>query len=340
MKQGLRSTAGPRHRAGKALRPITGLASASLVFFLMIITALVLFSGTRAGAETDASIPAPLAPRALLLDAVSVGDRICAVGERGHVLFSSDNGQNWLQVQVPTRATLTGVTFHDHQLGWAVGHDGVILRTRDGGKNWKKVHYTPDDDRPLLDVWFQDDRRGFAIGAYGLCLRTDDGGNHWQSVKVSDDDWHLNKMALSTDGRRYIAAEAGQIYRSDDNGATWITLPSPYDGSFFGVMPLENGALMVFGLRGHVFRSDDAGAHWQQLPTGTVATLSDGIRLGDGRILLVGLAGTVLVGQEQNTVFRPIPGPGRLGIWAVVETGASGLVYLGERGATPLPLGQ
>jgi photosystem II stability/assembly factor-like uncharacterized protein len=338
MKQGLRSTAGPAHRAGKALRPISRLAPARLVFSLMIITSIALFPGTGIRAETDASIPARLAPRALLLDAVSVGDRICAVGERGHVLFSSDSGQSWQQVQVPTRSTLTGVTFHDHLLGWAVGHDGVILRTRDGGKNWEKVHYTPDDDRPLLDVWFHDASRGFAIGAYGLCLRTGDGGTSWSPVQISEDDWHLHQMARSADGRLYIAAEAGQIYRSDDDGATWMTLPSPYDGSFFGVMPLKKDALMVFGLRGHVFRSDDAGALWRQIPTGTVATLADGIRLADGRILLAGLAGTVLVGDEQATAFGPIPGPGRLGIWAVIETGQPGLVCFGERGATPLAL--
>lgn len=334
MSQGLFSSAGPNPRAGKALprgmRCLPAIAMSLLVF-------LTVFE-VDAGTGNDGSFLAPLASRSLLLDAVKVGKRICAVGERGHLLFSSDDGGTWTQVQTPTRATLTGVTFHNKNLGWAVGHDGVILRTRDGGNRWETVRNTPDEGRPLLDVWFRDDRHGFAIGAYGLCLRTDDGGSYWQEIRISEDDWHLNQMARSTDGRLYIAAEAGQIYRSDDEGATWITLPSPYDGSFFGLLPLENNAMMVFGLRGHVFRSEDDGEHWRQVPTGTVATLADGIRLTDGRILLAGLAGTVLV--EQDMAFKPIPGPGRLGVWAVVETGQSGLICFGERGATRLALGK
>ena len=56
-------------------------------------------------------------------------------------------------------------------------------------------------------------------------------------------DYHLNHIARSGTGRLYIAAEAGTIYRSDDDGQTWISLPSPYHGSFFGTLPLENDSL-------------------------------------------------------------------------------------------------
>ncbi|MCP4657928.1 MAG: hypothetical protein GY856_21175, partial [bacterium] len=92
-------------------------------------------SGATAAAEEPAepehSVPAPLAWRSLLLDGVAVGGLMVAVGERGHVLLSTDQGTKWHQAEVPTRATLTGVYFHDERNGWAVGHDAVILRTRD-----------------------------------------------------------------------------------------------------------------------------------------------------------------------------------------------------------------
>jgi photosystem II stability/assembly factor-like uncharacterized protein len=316
---------GPRIRAGK-----------TFPFFLTII--VILLMAGNAGSETDSSVMAPLAPKSLLLDAVSKDGQIFAVGERGHVLISSDKGMNWRQVQVPTRETLTGVFFLDNRLGWAVGHDAVILRTRDGGEHWEKVYEAPEDDRPLFDVWFRDDRLGFAIGAYGLCLRTLDGGDRWEPVLVSEEEWHLYDMTRSANGHLYIAAESGQIYRSDDNGDSWVTLSSPYDGSFFGVMALEGNTVLIFGLRGHVFRSDDAGASWQRLVTDTAATLADGAKLADGRILLAGLAGTVLVGKAQDTRFETIPGPGRLGIWAVIETVEPGLICFGERGATRLAL--
>ena len=123
----------------------------------------------------------PLAARSLLLDAATAGDRILAVGERGHVLISDDHGQSWIQAKVPTRSTLTAVAAADRQHAWAVGHDGVILHSADGGLSWGCQRFAPEDDRPLLDVWFADRERGLAIGAFGTVLATADGGDSWRA---------------------------------------------------------------------------------------------------------------------------------------------------------------
>ena len=98
--------------------------SSTLLALLLTLT----FTLTSGAAET--SELAPLAPTSLLLAVARVGDRLVAVGDRGHVLLSADQGRNWTQSLTPTRALLTGVSFPDAQHGWAVGHDGVILADR------------------------------------------------------------------------------------------------------------------------------------------------------------------------------------------------------------------
>ena len=207
----------------------------------------------------DPAIRAPLAGRSLLLDAAAADGSFVVVGGRGHILTSTDNGRSWQQNEVPSRGALTGVYFHDRDLGWAVGHDSAILRTADGGTTWELVNWAPEEENPLLDVWFSDADNGFAIGAYGSFYRTSDGGKTWSLEPISEWDFHLNHMATSADGRLYMAAEAGMIYRSDDGGETWTELPSPYEGSFFGTLPLDGDTVLVFGLQGHLFRSEDAG---------------------------------------------------------------------------------
>ena len=154
---------------------------------------------------------------------------------------------------------LTAVTFiDDDQTGFAVGHDSVILRTTDAGDTWERVHWAPEEEAPLFDVWFADASNGVAIGAYGSHFITDDGGDTWIFEPLGDTDWHLHQIAHADDGRLYIAAEAGYIYRSDDGGDTWTELVSPYEGSYFGVLPLGGETVLVFGLRGHLFRSEDS----------------------------------------------------------------------------------
>ena len=300
--------------------------------------------------ETEYSDKAPLAAHSLLLDGVAIEDRIVVVGQWGHILISDDDGQSWHQVDVPTRATLTAIFFFDRKLGWAVGHDAIILRTYDGGETWERVYYAPQEERPLFDVWFRDAEHGFAIGAYGLLLRTTDGGDTWSSSEVGGKDWteasddfgegndfHLNHIARSDTGRLYIAAEAGKIYRSDDDGESWISLPSPYHGSFFGTLPLDNDALLLFGLRGNLYRSENAGESWQRVETSTEAMLTDGMQLEDGTIVVAGLAGTLLVSRDGGRTFTLHQQADRQGLATIVEADDGSLILIGEFGATRLP---
>jgi photosystem II stability/assembly factor-like uncharacterized protein len=302
--------------------------------------------------EIETSLIKPLADRSLLLDGATAGGLMMVVGERGHVLVSRDEGRSWRQVQVPTRSTLTGVFLHDEQLGWVVGHDAVILRTRDGGDSWDRLYWAPELEQPLLDVWFKDAENGFAVGAYGLFLETSDGGDSWneRAIVEEDDqletdpyaftsaaDLHLNQIARAASGRLYIAAEAGGAFRSDDDGATWVALEPPYEGSFFGCLPLAGDTVLLFGLRGHLFRSDDAGETWRQLDTGTVALLTDGVQPSDGPLIITGLAGTLLLSHDGGESFELAQQEDRQGLATALPTSDGGLVLIGEFGVNRLP---
>jgi photosystem II stability/assembly factor-like uncharacterized protein len=252
------------------------------------------------------------------------------------------------------------VYFADDRHGWAVGHDEVILRTEDGGENWLQTHAAPEKEQPLLDVWFRDANQGLAIGAYGTMLASADGGRTWQArtfdpqplvaagpkpkapaAEEEEDEFadatlasdvHLNAIVPAPGGKLYMAGEAGNLYRSDDEGQTWRTLPSPYEGSFFGVLPLDERSLLAFGLRGNLFRSDDQGATWSRLETGTIAMLTDGARVGDAGIVLSGLAGTLLVSSDGGTKFELLQQADRKGNSSVRAIDASHFVVAGEGG--------
>jgi photosystem II stability/assembly factor-like uncharacterized protein len=268
----------------------------------------------REDPAAEPAVIAPLAERSLLLDLAWAGPRVFAVGERGHVLHSGDAGRTWVQSPVPASANLTAVYFADDKHGWAVGHVEAILATSDGGESWRLAHFEPDNPQPLLDVAFADALRGVAVGAYGVIYVTADGGSVWSQVPFEPEalpgaekvaaapdemeadvdlgfEFHLNSIARGGPGRMYIGAEAGRLFRTDDDGAHWRELPSPYDGSFHGVLPLEGDALLAFGLRGNLFRSDDGGATWadraavdeRNAPASTVNP-EDGVGGGDAQV--------------------------------------------------------
>ena len=291
---------------------------------------------TTASAQTPTAdqraVAAARVTQSLFLDGAAIGDRVVVVGERGHILVSRDAGRTWTQAAVPTRTTLTGVSLFDSARGWAVGHDATILRTRDGGFTWETVYAAPEEQRPLLDVWFESAEHGYAIGAYGFFLETRDGGDTWQSRKISDSDYHLNQIAAAPSGRLYIAAEAGTVYRSDDGGDSWKELESPYQGSFFGTLPLDDRRVYLYGLRGNLFYSDDAGESWRPIATRTRNLLTNGIRIDASGALFTGMGGTLLIGEGAGRSVSPFQRSDRLGIAGALDAGDGALVVYGEFG--------
>ncbi len=276
----------------------------------------------------------------LLLDAAHAGRRLVAVGERGTIFVSDDRAASWRHVASGTETTLTAVAFADDRLGLAVGHDALILRSEDGGLSWRKVHDAPKQLRPLLDVAFVAPGRAIAIGAYGAFLESTDGGLSWTAQQIVAEDVHLNALARLSDGSLLVAGEAGTLLRrSSDGGAQWEKLPSPYGGSFFGLLPLEGGTVLAYGMRGKVLRSEDRGSSWQVLAVNGVDSIFGGLLQADGRVLLLGQNGTVLESRDQGRSFVRLSGngsrvlnaalslPGGREVWAF---GEGGVVRLGN----------
>jgi photosystem II stability/assembly factor-like uncharacterized protein len=240
---------------------------------------------------------------------------------------------------------LTAVFFVDSEYGWAVGHDETILNTADGGETWTRSHFAPEAQQPLLDLWFANRVSGIAVGAYGAYFTTNDGGRHWSSAKFSPPpatatpstdeepppDYHLNRI-VGVGNRLYVAAEGGKLYRSDDRGASWRMLPSPYEGSFFGLVPIRGEGLLAFGLRGHLFRSADAGETWTALDSHTTAMLTDGVAMNDLRVVIGGLSGVLLVSADAGETFKLTQQDDRKGIAALLPGPAGTVVVAGEGG--------
>ncbi len=284
----------------------------------------------------------PLASRSLLLDITATDSGYVAVGERGHVLLSSD-GKQWEQPaekSVPTRATLTAVTALGQDL-WAVGHDSVIIHSADGGQHWQRQFFDPEREQPLMDVYFDNPEQGWAMGAYGLLLKTVDGGEHWEEILLSDEfDFHLNGMARLSDGTRIIIAEAGNAWRKRPGDETWSLLELPYPGSMFGVLTLPGDRLVAMGLRGHVLESVDHGETWYQNKTGSLANLFGGSLGPDGSLAIVGAKGTLLLRQADAVDFT-LHEMDELGDLAgVLNLGGGHLIVVGERGVQAINTGK
>jgi len=279
------------------------------------------------------SLPSRLAASSLLLDVTAAGERLVAVGEWGHIVYSDDQGANWTQATVPVDVTLTAISFADEKNGWAVGHDAVILHSADAGQTWTVQSKQPELEQPLFSVYFSDAQNGFAVGAYSLYMTTADGGATWTQKKIGDSDFHMNGIFKAKSGELVIAGEAGHVFRSKDKGENWEILQTPYSGSFWNGLGLADGSLLVFGMRGNIWHSADGGTTWNQVANKSTSSIQSGRILSDGRVVLIGLEGTVQISKDGGKTFVYAPRDDRAAMAALIQT-KDGVVHVfGEEGA-------
>jgi photosystem II stability/assembly factor-like uncharacterized protein len=286
----------------------------------------VLTAAARPGATGTFAEHARLASRSLLLDVAFAGQRLVAVGERGHVLLSDDQGLTWRQAEsVPTGALLTGVRFGNAQEGVAVGHDEVILTTRDAGQTWVLAHFAPESQQPLLDVTCAADGHMTAVGAYGVYFSSRDGGASWSERKFAAVPGHADAghepAAGSVGGR---AAAAGAVSRrpaADGGGRD----PSAAAVGPAGAVGRESAAddvgrdfhlnkiaaaspatLYIAAEGGHLYRSGDGGETWHELLSPYDGSFFGVKPLGGDVVLAYGLRGNLFRSEDAGVTWRKV----------------------------------
>ena len=318
------------------------------------------------------AVPTRLATSTQLSGIGLAGKRMVAVGIRGLVITSDDDGATWVQRPAPVSSDLLAVHFPTPAHGWVVGHDGVVLHSADGGASWTKqldgrqtaamlkahfgklaaggdatagrlleetkLSYESGPEQALLDVWFEDARRGFVVGSFGTLLGTTDGGKTWQSwvEKVdSEEALHLNAIR-AVGGQLYVASERGIVFRLDRARERFIATNTGYTGSFF-TLAAAGDAVLAGGLRGTLYRSGDAGASWQKVESGQAASVTGAAVTSGRRVVLVGQNGSLLLSENGGASFavRRVPRPAVLS--GVVER-AGRVVVVGFNGVQQVPL--
>lgn len=316
------------------------------------------------------AVAASWASRALMLSVARASSGLVAVGEHGFVLLSGDEGRSWTQVpDVPTSVTLTRVRFASATAGWAVGHMGVVLHTVDAGRHWTRVSdgaasarlalqraeamapavaYPSGDaealratarqlvgdgpDKPLLALLASKPGSMLALGAFGTGLRM--AGEPAQPASLIDrlanpGALHVYGLAESA-GAVYAVGEQGLLLKAQDGGP-FSTLSAPYKGTYFGVLALPEGELLVYGLRGTILRSTDAGKSWVQVDCGSQQSITSAVVLADGTVLLGSQGGQLLRSSDRGRSFS-LSGQAPQPVADLLQAADGAIVVAGPRG--------
>lgn len=352
-----------------------GRVSVGIEFRLFVLLVLFMMSLTGFAFESPLSMPAIQSIKAAkspLTAIARAGDRLVAVGQRGHILVSEDAGKSWSQASVPVSSDLVAVSFASSSHGWAVGHGGVVLKTEDGGLSWavqldghqsselildyyaqrigderypdasllierEKVLVEFGGTQALMDVYFENEQVGYVVGVFNRLLKTVNGGETWEPwVHRIDNPYELHFYSINAgkDGL-YITGEQGMVWRLEEDNQQFVSVATPYDGTLFG-SAIGSDELVVFGMRGSAFLSMDQGQNWTRLEVDSVAGITDGMIFDNGAIALVNLAGELLISSDSGSSFTAQAIIEPMPFYGLAQISSSHLALVGAEGVQQL----
>jgi hypothetical protein len=142
-----------------------------------------------------------------------------------------------------------------------------------------------------------EDGGSWYVGISGANVQRTQDGVNWSSVQVSAG-ISLSELGYG-DGVWLAVDSANKVYRSIDNGASWITA---------GTMPgagrslLKSGGVWL-GLNGTtIYRSVDNGTTWSSVATGATQSLYD-MAAGAGVIVAVGAGGEIVGSTNEGITW-------------------------------------
>ena len=250
---------------------------------MLIVCWLVLSAGGVGAGPAYAPIM-PRAAQSLLLDIAQAGSRLVAVGERGHILYSDDDGQSWRQARVPTTQMLTSVCFINPGHGWAAGHDGIILVTDDGGETWRvqrngiaAQEQTNLEKREAALAEVQRLERAAAAASpdeqAALEVALEDASLDLEDAELALEEppfaSPLMDIWFQDQDRGWAVGAFGELLTTTDGGRRWVSNPTavtnPEELHLNTVTGDGAGRVFIAGEEGLMFRSLDGGRHWERL---------------------------------------------------------------------------
>lgn len=305
----------------------TVLKSASQLISASALSAVIGLTATTAHAQWQDPLDTPAmstvkAHESLLLDITLVGERLVAVGERGHIIFSDDDGRTWRQAKVPVITALTAVYFVNENTGWAVGHDAVVLNTKDGGLTWTKQfdgfranEMVLNAAKSTKEFYEHELSKALVLGSDArISLAEENLENATYALEDAQIDFEdrstkpLLDLWFKNEKEGLVIGAYGMIFKTLDGGNTWLSWSSHVENPdrfhLNSITQIDENRLMIVGEAGLMLRTQDAGETWTQMLSPYDGSFFGVMNLSNDIQLAFGLRGNLARSDNFGSSWR------------------------------------
>jgi photosystem II stability/assembly factor-like uncharacterized protein len=219
-------------------------------------------------------------------------------GTLGRVYRSADGGQDWDTVYVVQPPTFVqALAFSPTSTVFAGTHyHGGLFRSTNNGTTWTLANSGMTD--PSIQAFTISSNGNVLAGTFNGVYSSTDEGSTWVPANAGLTNLAVWSLTTDPESRVYAGTYSGGVFRSTDNGASWIL-------AGFSSLPLVTSVafgqgVLFAGTNGDkLFRSTNLGNMWSRINNFPDTLV---------RAIAANSLGTVFVGTESHGVYRSSDG--------------------------------
>lgn len=197
---------------------------------------------------------------------------------------TTNGGLSWTAQTLSTLSWMDGLDCKDAAICWAAGRYGAILLTTDGGASWYGGNNVPGYGGFLMSAqWTGVGNTVLIGGGCSRILRSENGVDFY--LIEAGGCYDQTDFACPVAGSCYSAAGGPAVYRTTDNGLTWLQRSTGETSAYYqGVACTSANTCWVAGANGLINYTTNGGQNWQrQGPDISSAVSFNRIRMADAQ---------------------------------------------------------
>lgn len=216
----------------------------------------------------------------------------------GQIAATTDSGESWNLLRVPTAANIEDVAFPTTQIGYALSHAGTVFRTANGGVSWSIL--TSGGPAPIA-LLAPNPNTVLLLGPTGVRRSTNSGASfapvnariavgrrHGKERKVA-----LSSFDLSRGGEiagTAMFAFGKDVLESTNGGSSWALVPRPLPQHPVAAISFVSPTTGYEIADGRMFFTRNRGRSWREILSVDVANIGSIVQISfsnasDGYVL-------------------------------------------------------
>jgi len=246
----------------------------------------------------------------------------------GRVFRSKNNGDNWTLASTGllNRAVFSLAIDSSKNVYAGLGLSTGFYISTNNGLNWA-ARNNGLTDKNVLTLTINKSNNIIYAGTYTGVFKTTDGGLNWSSAGLGGNIWALATNSL---GEVFAGSWAGSIYRSTDNGSTWISLKDELT-IVQDLLISQNGDIYAATFGPGVLCSSDNGNSWVTKSVGISKQVINCVNINTDGSLFVG-SGMIYRSTNNGITWSAVKGGSGNSWFSSIVRNRDGVIFAANTG--------